>query len=150
MHKLLLSALLGAGVSMQAVAANQDDYTPEFKAYTSFSFGAPQSPSLGLHYGFRVDHDSRDAAQFGLSKPSIVQLDFSQKSGFESARVYGMPLTAPPIQLNAAGEPGVGEKILWFSGWFVLGGVIYGIHEWTYDRNPATATATPPPPPPEL
>ncbi len=153
MIKVLLAALISATVSMQAVAAHSEDYTPEYKAYASFSFGAPQAQSLGLHYGLRMDHDSREQSLPGIRKPSIVQVDFSGKSGFESARIYGMPLVNPAIQLNEANDKSVGEKMLWFAGWFLLGGVVYGIHELTYQHNdtpppPAAKPAPPPPPPP--
>lgn len=141
MQKLLLTALLGAGISLQAVAANSDDYTPEFKAYTSFSFGAPQAQSMGLHYGLRMDHDSREQSLLGNHKPAIAQVDFSQKSGFESVRIYGMPLTAPTYQTNLIGEDSTWGRMLWFGSWFALGGIVYGIHEWTQGGStPAPAT----------
>lgn len=140
MTKVLLAALIGAIVSMQAFAANSEDYTPEFRAYTSFNFGAPQTQSLGLHYGFRVDHDSREQSLLGLHKPAIAQVDFSQQSGFESARIYGMPLTAPSTnQMSLIGDDSPWGRTLWFGSWFVLGGIIYGIHEWTHNGSSAPA-----------
>lgn len=145
MYKVLLAALVSLVVSMQAFAANSDDYTPEYKAYASFSFGAPQAQSLGLHYGLRMDHDSREQSLFGSHKPAIAQVDFSSQSGFESAHIYGMPLTAPAMLLNETDERSKTEKVLWFSGWFLLGGIVYGIHELTRN-NDSTPAAAPPAP----
>lgn len=138
MIKVLFAALIGAAVSVQAVAANSDDYTPEYRAYTSYSFGAPQTRSLGLHYGLRMDHDSREQLLASAHAPAIVQLDFSGRSGFEGVSIYGMPLTSRVLQLNETEEKSKTEKVLWFSGWFLLGGVVYGIHEWTKSSPSAT------------
>ncbi len=144
MYKVLLAALVGLGVSMQGIAASPDDYTPEFKAYTTFSFGGSQAQSLGLHYGLRVDHDSREQSIFGGHKPAIAQVDFSQASGFESASIYGMPLKAPTrYQLDLIGEDSTVGRILWFGSFVIIGGIVYGIHEAS--RNNDTPASTPAP-----
>lgn len=131
MRKLIWTVLMAVGVSVQASAANSDDYAPEFRAYTSFNFGAASAKSLGLHYGLRMDNDSRANESFFSNRLAVAQVDFSADKGFESARVYGMPLVSQAAWLNAAGETGLGTKILWMSGYVVIGGVIYGIHEWS-------------------
>lgn len=144
MRQVLLAAALSL-VVVQAGAASRDEYTPEFKAYTSFSFGGAQQQSLGLHYGLRMDHDSRESSLLGLHRPAIAQVDFSQASGFEGASIYGMPLSSKGYQRLNLDEPGVGGKLLWFSGFFLLGGAVYGIHEATRgDSTPAPAAPPPP------
>ena len=143
MYKVLLAALVGLTVSLQAFAANSDNYTPEYKAYASFSFGGSQQQSLGLHYGLRMDHDSREQSLLGNHKPAIAQVDFSAKSGFESARIYGMPLTAPTsYQMNLIGDDSTVGRVLWFSSYVVIGGIIYWIHELSRNNDPAKPATT--------
>ena len=140
MRRFFLAAAMGLFVA-QAGAAGTDAYTPEFKAYTSFSFGGTQQQSLGLHYGFRMDHDSREASLLGAQRPAIAQVDFSQSSGFEGASIYGMPLSNKSFEMMNLAEPGVGGKLLWFGSFFLLGGAIYGIHEAAKDDSaPQTCT----------
>lgn len=143
MIKALLSVFISAAVSLSALSAPKDENSPEFRAYTSFSFGAPQGHSLGLHYGLRMDNDSRISQVNSFDKAAVVQVDFSQKSGFESAHLYGIPLTTPSLMLNEAGDPSVTTKLLWFGGLFILGGATYGIHEWAHSGGSDPAPAPP-------
>lgn len=139
MRKVLLAAALGLVVA-QVGAAGPGDYTPEFKLYTSFNFGGHQQQSLGLHYGLRMDHDSREPSLFGVKRPAIAQVDFSQASGFEKASIYGMPLTRTPYQQMNFDNPALAAGI-WFGSFAALGGIIYGIHEAAKDDAAPTPAA---------
>ncbi len=105
MRKLLVATTMCAGVVMQAQAANLDPYAPEMKAYVNFGFGAPKVKSLGLHYGFRMDHDRQYQALVGRALPALMQLDFTGASGFDSALINGQPFVKRIVQLNADGDP---------------------------------------------
>lgn len=104
MRKLLVATMMCAGVVMQAQSANLDSSAPEMKAYLNFDFGAPQAQSLGLHYGFRMEQDSRYRALLGNSLPALMQLDFTSAHGFDSAKLNGVSLLKRSVQLNEGEE----------------------------------------------
>ena len=135
MLKYALSALVCMFVSSWSLASNNEDYSPQFKAYTNFNFGAPKAQVSGFHYGLRIDQDSREQLVFGVHKPSILQVDFSKESGYESTKLYGMPLAAPKYQTDLIGADSTLGKTLWFGSIFILGGVVYGIHELTHNKH---------------
>lgn len=110
MHKLLVAGFMSTGIIMQAWAANTEDYQPEMKAYVNFGFGAPQVQSLGLHYGFRMDHDLRYQAEIGRIMPALMQLDFTAAQGFDSALINGQPFLKRNVQMNQDGDPGASPE----------------------------------------
>ncbi len=80
-------AVLVATVTAPAVAADPLNRSPEFRSYLQFQFGG-ETPALdSLHYGLRIDHDSRISDQ---PLPAIAQMDFGVR-GFTMASVNGMP-----------------------------------------------------------
>jgi hypothetical protein len=107
MRKLLIATAIGAGlcVGAVAVAANSDDLAPQARAYMNYGFGGKDSSlPRNFHYGLRLDQDTRLATRIGReSMPSIMQLDFNAKSGFESARVNGVPFASRSLRLNEDG-----------------------------------------------
>lgn len=136
MRKLLSAVAVLGLVATQASAGERNDYGPEFRTYASFSFGASKQQSLGLHYGFRMDHDSRTSSMFGMSRPAVMKVDFSKANGFEGASLYGMPLNPRTYQQMNQFAPGTVTTILWVSGILAAGGIAYATYELQKDTNP--------------
>lgn len=104
-----------------AVAASKDEATPEARAYFGFSFGGGKAVPRALHYGLRVDHDSRFNS---AEQPPLVQLDYTTR-GLNDLRVNGLSAVRQGYRLRQneeeeiVDEPGFFEGIgNWFGGLF--------------------------------
>jgi hypothetical protein len=129
MRKLLIAAAVGAGLGIGAVAfaANSDDMTTQARAYMNFGFGGKDtSLPRNFHYGLRLDQDNRLAERLGReSMPSIMQLDFNAKDGFETARVNGVPFISRSMRLNEDGSQTSYSALDW--GLLAVGAIGLGV-----------------------
>lgn len=153
MRQLFAAGLMCAGAALPALAAtNTEDFAPEMKAYVSFGFGAPVANDLGLHYGFRMDYDRRYQEAIGRTLPAMVQVNFTQKGGFNAMSLNGSPFLQRTVILNQDGEAStqpVGEEGMFSSftvlDWSLLAvgaiGVGYAIVEVTTEEDTQTVSA---------
>ncbi|TXH05267.1 MAG: hypothetical protein E6R07_04920 [Nevskiaceae bacterium] len=135
MRKLLMATAAGLsmGIASLAMAASPNETSPELRAYVNLDFGGKTSNfSRSFHYGLRLDQDSRVAARLGrlTPLPSIMQVDFTGHSGFDSARINGVPFANHVAQLNEDGSEGSGYNA-WDWGLLAVGvvGLGFGIAE---------------------
>ena len=131
MRKILVAAVAGVSMSLAslALAASPDQNSPEMRAYMNLDFGGKGASLVrNFHYGLRLDQDSRLAARLGriTPLPSIMQLDFTGRSGFNAASVNGVPFSSHVRQLNEDGSEGSGYNA-WDWGLLAVGVVGVGI-----------------------
>lgn len=89
MRKLIAAAtfMLSLAVAGAAGAAS-DEQSPEGRVYFGASFGGERVVPRNLHYGLRLDHDSRFLEGASVSPP-LMHLDFTRR-GLNDARVNGL------------------------------------------------------------
>ncbi|MDR3416293.1 MAG: hypothetical protein P4L83_08910 [Nevskia sp.] len=114
MRKILVTIITAgtAGV-VWADAANQGQFQqfreqPEARAYLSYSFGGSageHSLVAPLHYGLRLDRDSRLQQTAAASLPAVFQLDRDSR-GATLASAYGLPFAGYKLRLNQSDSSG--------------------------------------------
>lgn len=154
------------GVVWADATTNQEQFRdqPEARAYLSFSFGgqAARTSPAPLHYGLRLDHDSRlratgsDGTQAQL--PALLQLDHDNR-GETLASANGLPFAGLNLRLHQGDSSGSsstsgggGNEGGWtFFDWTLLavglGGAGYLIYDATKgkdspDGKPASSGST--------
>jgi pyruvate/2-oxoglutarate dehydrogenase complex dihydrolipoamide acyltransferase (E2) component len=88
-----------------ASAADRNEQAPESRAYFSVSFGGERFAPRELHYGLRLDHDSRYADPSTLP---LVQFDFTRR-GLHDARVNGLSVLTQRYRLRQSEEEAAAE-----------------------------------------
>jgi hypothetical protein len=171
MRKYMVAAMATGWIGIGFAAGTTPDeqfaqYSAQGRAYLSYDFGGPRrsnDAAMPLHYGFRVDSESRlaDERYTGLTDrqmPAMLQLDFAA-DGTRIARLNGIPFAGRSYILRqndgspdsgapaaATGEPG---GFTWFD-WGLLavgvGGLGYIIAEVSKGKDspdpPAAASGT--------
>ena len=94
--------VLAVGV---AGASALDEQNPESRAYFSLSFGGAKIAPRDLHYGLRIDHDSRFLE--GEAVP-LMQFDFT-RSGLSDARLNGLSVLKQRYRLHQSEEQAAEE-----------------------------------------
>lgn len=116
-------ASLGIGLVLGTAVASGDGLSPEARAYAQLSFGGSSLAPRDLHYGLRIDHDSRFTDP---SLPAMVQFDYTTR-GLSDMRVNGLSALRSSYRLRQndevaeemVDEPGFFEGIgNWFGGLF--------------------------------
>jgi len=132
MKKIALAAglaVVSAAIAAPAMAADPQDRTPELRSYVQFQFGAAAPIRDSLHYGLRIDHDSRIQDR---PHAAIAQLDFSA-NGFSTASVNGLPFArSVSLQQNDGYEETRWTAIDWgllAAGVVGLGYVVYEVSD---------------------
>ncbi len=146
MRKYIIAVAIGAGLGVGALAsaANSDNMAPQAKAYLNFGFGGKDtSLPRNFHYGLRLDQDDRVVSRMGrTSMPSIMQLDFNAKDGFQSAYVNGVPFARRFTRFDEDGGESSYSMVDW--GLLAIGvaGLGFGIAEVvkTHDSRDPTST----------
>jgi len=133
------------GVVWADATTSQEQFRdqPEARAYLSYSFGAKDRNSLPapLHYGLRLDHDSRlRGAAYG-TVPPLLQLDHDNR-GETLALANGVPFAGRNLRLNQDDSAGAGSATGggWtFFDWSLLaigiGGAGYLIYDATKGKS---------------
>lgn len=149
MRKYVVAGLAAGWIGAAFAAGSPEDqfnqYSAQARAYMTYDFGgAPhRNQALPLHYGFRVDSESRLAEEryTGLTDrrlPALVQVDFAA-NGQRLALLNGLPFAGRSVVLQQDGDssapaPAQGEPggFTWFDWGLLiagLGGVGYIIAE---------------------
>jgi hypothetical protein len=90
--------LLVVGV---AAAADRYEPTPEGRVYLNLAFGGARAAPHSLHYGLRVDHDSR----FDGPATPMMMVDFTTR-GLADASVNGLSVLRQEYRLRQTEEGG--------------------------------------------
>jgi hypothetical protein len=138
------------GVVWADATTNQEQFRdqPEARAYLSYNFGGRDSRSVAapLHYGLRLDHDSRLRERAnGVQLPAVLQLDHDNR-GETLATANGLPFAGRNLRLNqddsGAGNSsggGGGDSGWTFFDWTLLavglGGAGYLIYDATKGKD---------------
>jgi hypothetical protein len=167
MRKYLISAGIASWVVVGVAAGGGPDdqlqqYSAQGRAYMTYDFGGARRSNdapMPLHYGFRVDSESRLAEEryTGVTDhrfPALMQMDFAS-DGSRTASVNGIPFAGRALVLRqndgsspdsgaptATSEPG---GFTWFDWGLLavgLGGLGYIIAEVSKGKD------SPDPPPP--
>jgi opacity protein-like surface antigen len=140
MKKIALAAglaVLGAAAATPAIAADPQDRTPEFRSYLQFQFGGATPALDSLHYGLRIDHDSRLADR---PMPAIAQLDFGAR-GFSTASVNGLPFVR---SLSLQQNDGYEETRWTAIDWGLLAAGVAGLGFIVYEVSDSNDTSSDP------
>ncbi len=136
------------GVVWADATTNQEQFRdqPEARAYLSYNFGSHDRHSVAapLHYGLRLDHDSRlnavGSEGIRVQLPALLQLDHDSR-GETLASANGLPFAGRNLRLNqddngSSGSSGGGWN---FFDWTLLavgvGGAGYLIYDATKGKN---------------
>jgi hypothetical protein len=171
MRKYLIAATAAGWIGLAFAAGNTPDeqfqqYSAQGRAYMTYDFGGARranDAALPLHYGFRVDSESRLAEEryTGLTDrrvPAVMQIDFAA-DGSRLASLNGVPFAGRSFMQRQNGDtsPDAGSAgaattepggFTWFD-WTLLavgvGGVGYIIAEVSKgkdspDPKPASTT----------
>jgi hypothetical protein len=113
MRKMIAAATFGLVLGVAGATAG-DEMTPEGRAYFGMSFGGERAAPRDLHYGLRLDHDSRHSLEGGLTPPPVMQFDFTPR-GFSDARVNGLSVIKRQYRM---GQDEGGEDVVEEEGFF--------------------------------
>jgi pyruvate/2-oxoglutarate dehydrogenase complex dihydrolipoamide acyltransferase (E2) component len=108
MRRLIRTGIAAAGFVLAlgvASATDRDAQTPESRAYFSLSFGGERVAPRNLHYGLRLDHDSRFVD--GTTAP-LMQFDFTRR-GLHDAQLNGLSVLKQSYRLRQSEEEAAAE-----------------------------------------
>jgi hypothetical protein len=160
MHKIFIAIIAaGAAGAVWSDATIQQQYQdqgrfqdqPQASAYMSYGFGGPtrRNAPASLHYGLRLDHDSRLRANSGTVLPPLLMVDHDNR-GETLATANGVPFAGLHLRLNdddagANTSGGGGNDSGWsFFDWGLLavgvGGAGYLISQAVRGKSSPNAT----------
>lgn len=137
------------GVVWADATTSQEQFRdqPEARAYLSYSFGsqARHSTAAPLHYGLRLDHESRLRGDSSLTVIPLMQLDHDNR-GETLASVNGVPFAGRNLRLNQNDSGGGNDSGWTFFDWTLLavgiGGAGYLIYDATKGKDSPDGTTT--------
>jgi hypothetical protein len=154
MRKMIAVATLSLVLGVAAAAGPAED-TPEGRAYVGFSFGGTRLAPRDMHYGLRLDHDSRDYGDRASMPAPFAQVDFT-RAGLADARINGLNVLkkgyrlaqneGQPADMSSSGgdapPPAPVEEEGFFSGmWHGVTNFFGGLFGGGDDEQPAQAAA---------
>lgn len=161
MHKIFVAIIAaGAAGAVWSDATIQQQYQdqgrfqdqPQASAYMSYGFGGPirHNAPASLHYGLRLDHDSRLRANNGSVLPPLLMIDHDNH-GETLAAANGVPFAGLHLRLNdddagASAGGGSSDSGWSFFDWGLLavgvGGAGYLISQAVRGKSSPNATAS--------
>ncbi len=158
MRKFVIASVAAATVGLAwAEGPGQEQYQQQFRdqpqarAYLSYNFGGDnrrRGLAAPLHYGLRLDYDSRLRQGSSVVTTPLLQLDHDNR-GESMAFANGVPFAARNLRLNE--DAGSGASTGSSSGWSYfdwgllavgIGGTGYLIYDATKGHNSPDAKPT--------